>query len=257
MARLTKQGDQMKAPASLFLGIFALTATATSASSAELKVFTVRAISTVLDVVGPQFQKTSAHKLNIVTGFTPELLKRIKAGESYDILVVPAPVIDRLIKDGTLRADSRVLLTHADAGVEVRAGAPKPDISSVAAFKRTLVNAKSVTYLPVPGIPQMLQRIGIADAIKDKTTIPKTDVASELVAKGDVELGIVVITQILTTPGVELVGPLPPEIKVTTTFAGAISANSKAPEAARDLLKFLHNDESVTVIRKQGMEPAL
>jgi molybdate transport system substrate-binding protein len=139
--------------------------------------------------------------------------------------------------------------------VEVRAGAPKPDISTVAAFKQALLNAKSITYLPTPGVPQMLERIGIADAIKSKSTIPDTDIVSELVAKGEVELGIVVITQILTTPGVELVGPLPAEVKLTTTFGGAVSTNSTAPEAARALLQFLRSEEAMKVIRKQGMEP--
>lgn len=247
----------MKASISLVLSVIALLATATTALSAELKIFTARAIATVLEVVGPQFEQSTGHKLTVVSSFSPELVKRINAGEPFDILAVPPPVIDRLIKAGKLREDSRVLLTRSDVGVEVRAGAPKPDISTVAAFKEALLKAKSITYLPVPGVPQMLQRIGVADAIKNKTTIPNTDIVSELVAKGEVELGIVVITQILTTPGVELAGPLPAEIKITTTFGGAVGTNSKAPEAARDLLKFLHSDEAVKVIRKQGMEPVL
>jgi molybdate transport system substrate-binding protein len=164
-------------------------------------------------------------------------------------------VLDSLIKAGKLKADTRALLVRSDVGVEVRAGAPKPDISTVAAFKQALLNAKSITYLPTPGVPQMLERIGIADAIKSKSTLPDTDIVSELVAKGEVELGIVVITQILTTPGVELVGPLPAEVKLTTTFGGAVSMNSTAPEAARALLQFLRSEEAVKVIRKQGMEP--
>ena len=94
----------------------------------------------------------------------------------------------------------------------MRAGAPKPDISSVEAFKRALLNAKSIAYLRVGGVPQLVERLGIAEAIKSKVIIPDTDIVSELVAKGEIELGIPVITQILTTPGVELVGPLPPEI---------------------------------------------
>lgn len=101
----------------------------------------------------------------------------------------------------------------------------------------------------------MLERLAVADAIKSKSTVPETDIVSELVAKGEVELGIVVITHILTTPGVELVGPLPAEIKVTTTFGGAISANSNATEAARALLQFLRSEEVMKVIRKQGIAP--
>lgn len=247
----------MKALISLILSAFALAATVTSAPSAELKIFTARAITTVLEVVGPQFEKNTGHKLNVITGLSSEFVKRINAGEPFDIVGATPPVLDGLIKAGKLMADTRTLVGRSDVGMEVRAGAQKPDISTVEAFKQTLLKAKSITYLPVPGVPQMLQRIGIADAIKDKAKIPDTDIVSELVARGEVELGIVVITQILTTPGVELVGPLPSEIKVSTTFGGAVSANSKAPEAARDLLKFLHSEESLKVIRKQGMEPIL
>jgi molybdate transport system substrate-binding protein len=101
--------------------------------------------------------------------------------------------------------------------VGVRSGAPKPDITSVEAFKRALLNAKSIGYLPTGAVQQLVDRLGIADAIKSKVTIPASDIVSELVAKGELELGVVVITQILTTPGVELVGPLPPEIRFSPT----------------------------------------
>jgi molybdate transport system substrate-binding protein len=240
----------------LVAAAFASLAAGSPAAAADLKVWTSRAIATVLDVVGPQFERETGNKLNVVTGFSPEFVKRSNAGEQFDILVSPPPVLDGMIKAGKLDADTRTLLVRSDVGVEVRAGAPKPDISSVAAFKQALLNAKSITYLPAPGVPQMLERLGIADAIKSKVTIPDTDIVSELVAKGEVELGIVVITQILTTRGVELVGPLPSELKVTTTFGGAVSTSSNAPGAARALLKFLHSEEALNVIRKQGMEPA-
>ena len=247
----------MKIVLSLLLASLISAAGASLANAAELRILTARAISTVLDVVGPQFEKNTGHKLIVVTGFSPELIKRIEAGESFDILGGPPPTLDRMIKAGALQADTRVLLTRSDVGVEVKTGAPKPDIHSVDALKQALLNAKSIGYLPVPGVPQMLQKIGIADAIKDKTTIPDSDIVSELVAKGELELGLMVITQILTTPGVELVGPLPPELKVTTTFGAAVATRSKNPDAARDLLKFLHGPEALKVVREQGQEPVL
>jgi molybdate transport system substrate-binding protein len=188
-------------------------------------------------------------------GFSPELTKRINAGEQFDILAAPPAVLDNMIKAGKLKADTRTLLVSSDVGVEVRAGAPKPDISTVAAFKQALLDAKSITYLATPGVPQLLERLGVVNAIKSKSTVPDTDIVSELVAKGEVELGIVLIAQILTTPGVELAGPLPDEIKVTTTFGGAVSANSNSADAARALLQFLRTEEVVKIIRKQGMVP--
>lgn len=144
---------------------------------------------------------------------------------------------------------------RSGTGVEVRAGAPKPDISTVEAFKRALLNSKSIGYLRVGGVPQLVDRLGIADAIKSKVTIPDTDEVSELVAKGELELGVVVITQILTTRGVELVGPLPPEIQFYTMFVAGVSANSKVPDAARALIKYLTSPMAIPVIKSQGMEP--
>lgn len=102
----------------------------------------------------------------------------------------------------------------------------------------------------------LLERLGIADAIESKVTRPDSDIVSELVAKGDIELGMVVITQILTTPGVELVGPLPPEIQSYITFTGGVSSASREPDAARALIRFLNSPAALAVIRAQGMEPA-
>src|SRR5262249_34598158 len=107
-----------------------------SAASAELKVWTSRAIATVLEDVGPQFERESGNKLTVVTGFSPEFVKRINAGEQFDILTAPPAVLDNMIKAGKLEADTRTPLVTSDVGVEVRAGAPKPDISTVAAFKQ-------------------------------------------------------------------------------------------------------------------------
>ena len=142
----------------------------------------------------------------------------------------------------------------------MRAGAPKPDISSVQAFKRALLDAKSIVYLKVGSgvnVARTLERLGIAEAVKPKETRPESDIVSEMVAKGEVELGLIVITQIVTTAGVELVGPFPPEVQSYTVFAAGISADSKEPAAARELIKFLTGPIAAAVIRAQGMEPAV
>lgn len=118
-----------------------------------------------------------------------------------------------------------------------------------------MLNAKSITYLPVPGVPQIIERLGLKDAIASKVTIPNADISSELVAKGEIALGILPITQMFTTPNVDLVGPLPPEIQFYTNFGGAVSANSKSADASRDLLTFLKRPTAIPVIKAQGMEP--
>ena len=160
-----------------------------------------------------------------------------------------------MAKDGKVLAETRTKLVRSGTGVEVRKGAPKPDISSTEAFKRALLNAKSIGYLPTAGVPQLIERLGIAEAIKAKVRFPDTDIVSELVAKGELELGVVVITQILTTPGVDLVGPLPPDIQFYISFEGAVSSQSRAPDAARALIRFLTGPVAIPVIKAQGMEP--
>ena len=224
------------------------------ALAAELKVFASRAIWTVLGEVGPEFEKNSGHKLNVIMGLSSEFVGRINGGEAFDVIAAPPAAIDGLIANGKVAADSKTNLARSGYGVVIRAGAPKPNISSVEAFKRALLNAKSITYLPVPGIPQLIERLGLKEAIVSKTTMPNSDISSELVAKGEIELGIVAITQAFTTPGIELVGALPAEIQAYTNFGGAVSTASKAADASRDLLKFLKGPAAVRVIKDQGME---
>ena len=236
--------------------LFIASVTAISvADAAEIKIFTSRAIATVLDKVGSEFERTTGNKLNVIMGFSPVFVKQINAGEPFDVIASPPGTINGLVKDGKVVADTRIRLVRSGYGVAVRAGAPKPDLSTTEAFKRALLNAKSIGYLPSPGIPELLDRLGIADAIKSKVTIPKEDIVNELVAKGEVEIGLLVITQMFTTPGIELAGPLPPDIQIYSVFEGAVSANSKAPDAARGLLRFLTGPTAIPVIKAQGMEP--
>ena len=230
------------------------------ANAAEIKIFCTRAIATVLDKVGPEFERTTGHRLNVTTDIAIRMVQRIRAGESFDFLVAAPGQIDELIKEGKIIPETRATLTRSGIGVEVRAGAFKPDISSLEAFKRTLLSAKSIGYLKEGQsgvyLTGMLERLGIAEAIKSKVTRPETDIVSELVAKGEIELGMVVITQIMTTPGVELVGPLPPEVQSYITFSAGVSTASPEPNAAKELIRFLGGPTALPVIRAQGMEPA-
>ncbi len=226
-----------------------------TADAIEIKILTARALATVLDKIGHKFEQQSGHKLNVDSGFGPDFVRRIDAGEDFDILVCRQSIIDPLFKDGKLIAETRTKLVRSRIGVEVRAGSPKPDVGSVEAFKRALLKAKSIGYLKIGGVPQLLDRLGLTEAVKAKVTMPDSDVVSELVAQGELELGIIAITQILTTPGVELAGPLPEEIQYFSVFAGGVSVNSKAPDAARDLINFLTGPKAWPVIKEQGMEP--
>jgi molybdate transport system substrate-binding protein len=235
-------------------------ATAASGASPELKVLTPRSIWTVLNEIGPQFERATGHKLNVVSGIAGTLADRIIAGEPFDIFIGPPVQVDRVVQNNKAIAETRTPIARSGIGVEVRAGAPKPDISSVEAFKSALLNAKSIGYLRQEGssgayLHRLFERLGIAEAIRAKVVRPETDIVSELVAKGEIEIGLVVTTQIMTTPGVELVGPLPGEIQSFIRWSGVIGTNSAAPLMAKDLLKFLAGPTAVPVLKSQGMEP--
>jgi molybdate transport system substrate-binding protein len=231
----------------------------TSSQTSELKVFTTRSIATVLEKIGGEFERVSGRKLNITTDIAARMVRRVAADEPFDFLVAAPAQIDALIKAGRIIPETRTDLARSGIGVAVRAGASKPDVSSVDAFKRAMLAARSIAYLKegqsgvyVAGV---LERLGLADAIRSKLTLPETDIVSELVARGDIELGIVVITQILTTRGVALAGPLPAEIQSFITFTGGISAGSQSVDAAKALMAFLKTPAAVSVMRSQGMEP--
>jgi molybdate transport system substrate-binding protein len=229
------------------------------AEAVEIRVWAARAVATVLAEIGPQFERTTGHKLIVSSDLPPAFARRADAGEPFDLLISESAPVDEWIKGGKIIAETRTEIARSGIGVEVRAGARKPDVSSVEAFKRALLEAKSIAYLRVGRgiyVAGLLERLGIAEAIKSKVRRPESDIVSELVAKGEVELGMVVITQILTTPGVDLVGPLPPEIQSYVVFTAGVSANSKVPGAAKQLMKFLTGPTATPGIRAQGMEPA-
>jgi molybdate transport system substrate-binding protein len=181
------------------------------------------------------------------------------AGDTVDLVISGSAPVDNWITEGKIVAATRTEIARSGIGVAVRAGARKPDVGSVDAFTRALLDAKSIAFLRVGSglhIAAVLERLGIAEAVKAKVTRPESDIVSELVAKGEVELGLVVMTQILTTPGVDLVGALPPELQSYVVFTAGVSATSKVPAAAGELTRFLTGPMAIPVIKAQGMEPA-
>jgi molybdate transport system substrate-binding protein len=252
----------MKAPgrssAFLGLGLALFCAQAEPAGAADITVWTARAIATVLAEVGPEFERQTGHNLLITSDLSPAFVRRANAGESFDVMITGSVPLRGLADEGKIIPDTRTHIARSGIGVGVRAGAPKPDIGSVEAFKRAVLNAKSIAYLRDVGsgihVGRVLERLDIADAIKGKVIRPQSDIVSELVAKGEVELGIVVITQILTTAGVDLVGPLPRDLQSYVAFEAGVGANSKQPGAARALISFLTGPIATRVITAQGME---
>jgi molybdate transport system substrate-binding protein len=229
------------------------------ADGAELKIFGSRVTKMVIAEIGPQFEQATGYKPVVVSDVAAVMKRRIEQGESFDLAVLVDFQTDELINAERLIAASRADVMKAGIGVAVRRGAPKPDISTVEAFKQTLLAAKSVTFLKEGGstrhLKDVFDRLGITEALKAKTTQPMTESVSEMVADGEAELGIIVIPNILSVPGAELVGPLPPELQGYITFTAAASARSPNQDAAAALIKLLTSPSTHDVIRSKGMEP--
>ena len=243
----------------LAAGILTVSAQAQLAGAAELKIFGSRVTKMMVGDLGPGFEQATGHKLTVVTDVAAVMKRRIEAGEAFDLAVLVDFQTDDLIKSGKLLADSRADIMKAGIGVAVKRGAPKPDIGTVEAFKRTLLAAKSITYLKEGAstihLDKVFARLGIAEAIKGKTIQPTTELVSEAVADGTVELGIIVIPNILSVPGAELVGPIPEEVQSWIMFTGAVSAQTPNRQAARDVIKLLTAPAAVPAIKAKGMEP--
>ena len=237
----------------------AVAAPTRAADGAELKIFGSRVIKMVMGDLGAQFEQASGYKPAVITDVAAVMKRRIESGEPFDLAVLVDFQTDDLIKTGKLLPDTRADVMKAGIGVAVKRGAPKPDIGSVEAFKRTLLDAKSITYLKEGAstiyLDRLFAQLGIAEALQAKTVKPETETVSERVAQGEVELGIIVIPNILSVAGAELVGPLPRELQSYIVFTAAVSAQSAHQQAARDLIALLTSPATIPLLKAKGMEP--
>src|SRR3954471_14344474 len=244
----------------LVLWACALLAFASSADAAELKIFGSRVTKVIVGELAAQFEKTTGFTPVVVADVAAVMKRRIEAGEPFDLAVLVDFQINDLIKSGKLRADSRADIMSSGIGVAVKRGAPKPDIGTVEAFKQALLKAKSVTYLKEGAstihLRKLFVQLGIADAIKDKAVETDGEMVSELVAEGKVELGLIVVPNIMSVPGAEFVGPLPKEINSIVMFTAGVSAVSPNQQAASELIKLLKSPEAKPVIQAKGNDPA-
>jgi molybdate transport system substrate-binding protein len=230
-----------------------------AARADEIKSLTATAVEIVLKLIGHEFERTTGHTIQMTVDLAPNFKRRIDGGETFDVALFSALTLDLLVKEGRIKADTRTPILSAGIGVAVRRGAPKPDISSVEAFTRALLDAKSIAYLKEgPSgvyLAGLLQRLGIAEQLKAKSKLADSDSVSIMIANGEAELGVVIIPNILNVPGAELVGPLPREIQSTIYFAGGVSTAARHPDAAMQLIRFLKSPAAVQVIKAKGMTP--
>jgi molybdate transport system substrate-binding protein len=230
-----------------------------SASAADLKVFITSGAKPVMMDVASQFEKSTGHKLSVTYQGSAVLQEAIERDDSFDAAVLIASNMDAVVKSGRVNATSRVNLARSGLGVVVRAGQPKPDISTVDAFKRTMLNAKSIAYVTRGAsgthFIAVCEKLGIADQVKAKGKTLPTGTVAEFVAKGEAELAVQQMSELVGLKGTDIVGPFPPELNLVSQIVGAISANTKEPEAAKAFVKFFTSPEVTAVIKAKGMEP--
>ena len=232
---------------------------AEAALADEIRVMSSNAFRQAYLELVPEFEKASGHK--VVTSFVGgvDLMKRMKAGESVDLVILAASSLDELIQLGKVVPGSRVDLAKSGVGVAVRAGAPRPDISSGDALKQTLLAAKSIGYSTGASgtyLVSMFARMGIADELKPKIKqAPPGVPVGDLIARGEVEIGFQQVSELLPVAGTSFLGPLPPDLQQYTVFSAGLHVRATEPGAAKALARFLASPASGPVIRKKGMEP--
>jgi molybdate transport system substrate-binding protein len=222
-----------------------------------IKVLSGGAMRTLMIEIVPLFERTGGTKVEIEFRLTSVLQKEIKDGAAFDIALLPRPEIDELVKEGKIAAAATKDVTRSAVGLVVRAGAPKPDIATVAAFRRALLAARSIAYSDGPSgayIAALLGRLGIAGEMKSKTKLTSGPVA-KLVASGEAEIGMQQIVAILPIKGAELVGPLPSELQNVIVYAAGIATRAREPVAARAFIGFMTAPDALRLIRARGMEP--
>ncbi len=233
----------------------ALALLASGAQAAEITVLASTAVKTTLEELAPQFEKATGNKVDITFAPAAALKVKIDDGAAFDVAVLTVPVIDSLAGKIDM---ARTVIAHSGIGVAIRKGAPRPDISTTEAFKRTLLNAKSIGFTASGAtgayLKTLFERLGI-DAELDSKLKPLPGAAGEAAAKGDVEIGMTQISEILPYTGAELVGPLPADIQSYTYFSAAVAVASKEADAAKAFIKFLAAPSALAVIKAKGMEP--
>ena len=244
----------------LTAGLFSLFARGASAQAKDLHVMISDGMKTVVEELTPQIEHATGRKLAAQFNSSKNLRDKIQAGEPFDAAILTSDVLDDLIKQGKIAAAGRAEISRTGLGMGVRAGAPKPDISTPEALKRTLMAAKSISFNPTGASAahtyDMFARLGITDAVKSKLMLDAEAGRPQMnVAGGKAELVISLIPEIKFFPGVDLVGPIPPDFQSYINFAAGIATNAQDKDGAKALIQFITGPAVVPVLKAKGMEP--
>jgi molybdate transport system substrate-binding protein len=234
------------------------------AGAADIRVLSVGAVQGALRDLAAEFGNETGHRVVLTIDSPAIVMQKIKDGETYDAVIVSEPAMDRLDKEGVVNPESRVPLAKTGMGVAVRAGAPLPDLSTPEAFKQALLTAKSVVYGD-PTLPnqsgekaeRILVQAGILDPLKPRLRIVPSQAASqELIAKGEVEMGLYNVSEIPEGKGLAFAGPVPKLLQVTTSYEGGLMSDGAVPEAARAFIHFLAGPEARAKWLAAKLEPS-
>jgi len=229
------------------------------ANAAEIQVLCSNGLKAVMEDLAPQFEKATGHKVVVKFGLAAGFKQQIESGTAFDVAVLTPPMIDDLIKQGRMAADSRAVIARTGLGIMVRAGARKTDVRDTEAFKRSLLGAKSIAFAKegASGVAfaATIDKIGIAANLKTKLKPTASgEEVNDLVVRGDAEFGILPLSEILAVKGAELGGMFPADVQTYIIMATAVSSNAKQAAPARDLIKFLMAPAALPVIKAKGME---
>lgn len=236
------------------------------AGAEEIKVMMSGAFTAAYRQLMPEFQRATHNQLVTAYGASmgdaPDSIpSRLERGEPVDVVVLASSALEQLIKQEKVVPGSRVDLARSGIGMAVRQGAPKPDIATVEALKRTLLDAKSIAYsASASGVylsRELFQRLGIAEQISGKSKRIANEPVGAVVARGEAEIGFQQISELLPVPGIDYVGPLPRQVQKITVFSAGIASAAKHPDAARALIKFLASPMAAPAIMKTGLEPVV
>ena len=241
-------------------GIVFLFAEGAAAQAPAVRVLASNGVQGALNEIIPQCERAIGHPLAVEFGTTATLKPRIEGGEAFDFTLLTSEAIDALIKEGKVAADSRANAARVGIGIGIRADAAKPDVSTPEALKKVLLNAKSITYATAgasrPPTDKMLDRMGIADALKSKTLLlGGAEETTAAVRDGKAEILITLISEIMSAKGLQLAGPLPNEFQTYIAFAAGVSPNAKNAEAAKAAVKYLTGPKAAASYKAKGMEP--
>jgi molybdate transport system substrate-binding protein len=230
-----------------------------AAQAADIKVLCSNGFKAVMEELAPQFERATHHKVVVRYGLAVKLAQEIQAGEAFDLAILTPGAIDDLIKAHKVAPDSRTILARSGLGIVIRAGAAKPDITTVDAFKRSLLASKSIAYAKegASGVAfaALVQRLGIADDLKARSRLTATgEEVGESVVRGEVELGVLPVSEILPIRGGELLGAFPADAQNYIVMVAAVSAAAKTATAAKDLITFITAPAALPVITAKGME---